>query len=98
MIRAHYRALQDFLNMLLMGVLTGVVLSLAVTGAMFLLCGSAQAAEELRVLGSPSEAGQGRLLFKSEQGYLHLHRRREPGGRENGRAVQQAGKPGAHRH
>lgn len=70
MIRAHYKVLQDFLNMLLMGVVTGVVFSLALTGAVFLVSGSARAAEEPHVLGSPSEAGQGSLLFKSEQGYV----------------------------
>lgn len=68
MIRAHYKVLQDFLNMLLMGVVTGVVFSFALTGAVFLLSGSARAAEEPQGLGSPSEARQGSLLFKSEQG------------------------------
>ena len=69
MLRAHYKVLQEFLNVVLMGVATGVVFSLALTGVVFLLSGSARA-EEPRVLGSPSDAGQGSLLFKSEQGYV----------------------------
>src|SRR3954470_9779208 len=70
MARAHYKVLQDFLNMLLMGVVTGVLFSMALTGAVFLLSGSAQAAEEPEILSSPGEAGQGSLLFKSERGYI----------------------------
>jgi len=74
--RARYKILQDFLHVVLMGLVTGVVFSMAVTGVVFLLSGSARAEPEQEAvpppstLGSPSEAKQGSLLFKSEAGYL----------------------------
>jgi hypothetical protein len=37
--RARYRMMQDFLHVVLMGLVTGVVFSMAVTGVVFLLSG-----------------------------------------------------------
>lgn len=72
--RAHYKIMQDFLHVILMGLVTGVVFSMAVTGVVFLLSGPARAAAEepdpALALDSPVEAKQGSLLFKSEAGYL----------------------------
>ena len=65
--RARYKMMQDFLHVVLMGLVTGVMFSMAVTGVVFLLSGPA-AAEEAPILGDPGEARQGSLLFKSEEG------------------------------
>ena len=80
MIRAHYKVLQDFLNMLLMGVVTGVVFSFALTGAVFLLTGSARAAEELhRVTGmeivDKRPAAVGRVCAEGVAQFLPLQGR-----------------------
>jgi hypothetical protein len=40
--RQRYRLIQDFLQVVLMGVVTGVLFSMAVTGLIFLVSGHAQ--------------------------------------------------------
>jgi hypothetical protein len=37
--RARYRVVQDFLHVVMMGVVTGVLFSMAVTGVVFLISG-----------------------------------------------------------
>jgi hypothetical protein len=41
--RARYRVVQEFLHVVMMGVVTGVLFSMAVTGAVFLISGHAHA-------------------------------------------------------
>ena len=68
--RARYKMMQDFLHVVLMGLVTGVMFSMAVTGVVFLLSGPVAAQEEAPILGDPDEARQGSLLFQSEEGYV----------------------------
>jgi len=41
--RARYRVVQDFLHIVMMGVVTGVLFSMALTGLVFLVSGQAHA-------------------------------------------------------
>jgi hypothetical protein len=41
--RARYRVVQDFLHVVMIGVVTGVLFSMAVTGVVFLISGHAHA-------------------------------------------------------
>jgi len=56
--RVHYKVFQDFLNVALMGLVVGVVFSMAVTGVVFLLSGKGQTGDEQPILGKPSEPKQ----------------------------------------
>jgi hypothetical protein len=49
--RVHYKVLQDFLNVALMGLVVGVIFSMAVTGVVFLLSGKSQPSDEQPILG-----------------------------------------------
>ena len=56
--RVHYRVLQDFLNVALMGLVAGVVFSMAVTGVVFLLSGKGQGGDDSPALSKPVESKQ----------------------------------------
>jgi hypothetical protein len=60
--RVHYRILQDFLNVALMGLVVGVIFSMAVTGVVFLLSGKTRAGEDPATLSRPAEPKQVSLL------------------------------------
>ncbi len=67
--RVRYRILQDFLNVALMGLVVGVIFSMAVTGVVFLLSGKARTGEDPPTLGRPSEPKQATLLLETERRY-----------------------------
>jgi hypothetical protein len=52
--RVHYRILQDFLNVALMGLVVGVIFSMAVTGVVFLLSGKTRTSEDPATLSRPA--------------------------------------------
>ena len=61
--RVRYRILQDFLNVALMGLIVGVIFSMAVTGVVFLLSGKARTGEDPPTLSRPYEPKQVTLLL-----------------------------------
>jgi hypothetical protein len=65
--RVHYRILQDFLNVALMGLAVGVIFSMAVTGIVFLLSGKTLAGEDPATLSQPAEPKQVMLLQEPER-------------------------------
>ena len=67
--RVHYKVLQDFLNVALMGLMVGVIFSMAVTGVVFLLSGKGQAGEEQPILGKPSEPKQVSQISDTDRRY-----------------------------
>ena len=67
--RVHFRVLQDFLNVALMGLVVGIVFSMAVTGVVFLLSGKGEASDEQPVLSRPAEAKQTSQLPETDRRY-----------------------------
>lgn len=67
--RVRYRILQDFLNVALMGLVVGVIFSMAVTALVFLLSGKARTGEDPPTLSRPSEPRQVTLLQESNRRY-----------------------------
>jgi hypothetical protein len=65
--RVHYRIVQDFLNVALMGLVVGVIFSIAVTGVVFLLSGKARTDEDPPTLSRPSEPKQVTLLLEPDR-------------------------------
>jgi len=64
--RVHYRILQDFLNVALMGLVVGVIFSMAVTGVVFLLSGKTRTGEDPATLSRPAEPKQVSLLLEPQ--------------------------------
>ena len=67
--RVHYRILQDFLNVALMGLVVGVIFSMAVTGVVFLLSGKTRTGEDPPTLSQPSEPKQVTLRLEPDRRY-----------------------------
>jgi hypothetical protein len=67
--RVHYRILQDFLNVALLGLVVGVIFSMAVTGVVFLLSGKARTGEDPPTLSRPSQPKQVSLLLEPDRRY-----------------------------
>lgn len=65
--RVHYRILQDFLNVALMGLVVGVIFSMAVTGVVFLLSGKTRTGEDPATLSRPAEPKQVSLLQEPQR-------------------------------
>jgi hypothetical protein len=71
--RVHYKVLQDFLNVALMGLVVGVIFSMAVTGVVFLLSGKGQAGDEQPLLGKPSEPKQVSQISDTDRRYRAMN-------------------------
>ena len=67
--RVHYKVLQDFLNVALMGLVVGVIFSMAVTGVVFLLSGKSQPGDEQPILGKPAEPKQVSQISGTDRRY-----------------------------
>jgi hypothetical protein len=67
--RVHYKVLQDFLNVALMGLVVGVIFSMAVTGVVFLLSGKGQTDDEQPILGKPAEPKQISQISDTDRRY-----------------------------
>jgi hypothetical protein len=71
--RVHYKVLQDFLNVALMGLVVGVIFSMAVTGVVFLLSGKGQAGDEQPLLSKPAEPKQISQISDADRRYRAMN-------------------------